>query len=606
MTGRPRRSTVALGRFLTAIGDLIATMPARELRAVVLAFAESVEASERQAFLERFGAGPAPPVEPIDTLLADVELLEEEAESTGEPGWDDYDDYHDRYGWSFDDEFRQPDWVPSLVELLRRTGAVFLKGDPSAAAQAYERLFRVVEGAQENGWSVAAEPGETAVVKEAAARYLRAVGELGHRGDRPDRLRRAATLLGRALIGEGVSYAAVEGARVVAPAEREMLLEDWASALTPLVEREDHYYGDWAHGLLLEVIERMDGVPGLAQLARAGGRRSGRNFLAWFDAARRQNDDVAALMAGEDGLRSLQPSVERAALAERVAVMAHGAGRLEDAVVARVEAWESMPSLSRLLNIVTAARRANVEEATITELAKRRPRSGVPAPLRVVLLAIGGRLETALKEENRKRPAATADKPLRSSQASLGAEVTATEVLIPILLAAGADATRRDGFAESVIAGLLSAAEAKVDRSHSGASFLYEFEEDDEDGTPGLARNVDQDRNPDLSLGELLLKMLEDIVVTNAKRTLYLEAGGTLASDAVTRIVGNKDRRRYSQAAALAIAHAEAISITKGEPAGEVAVEFAQSRYPRHTAYRAELRSTWTRSPFLTPPGRSR
>jgi hypothetical protein len=202
-----------------------------------------------------------------------VELLEEEAASTDEPGWDDYDDYHDRYGWSSDDEFRQPDWVPSLVELLRRTGTVFLKGDPSAAVQAYERLFSVAEGALENGWSVAAEPGETVVMKEAAARYLRAVGESGQREDRPDRLRRAATLLGRALVGEDVSYAAVEGARVAAPAEREELLADWVSALMPLVEKQDHYYGDWTHRLLLEVVEQLEGLPGLANLARSGGQR---------------------------------------------------------------------------------------------------------------------------------------------------------------------------------------------------------------------------------------------------------------------------------------------------------------------------------------------
>ncbi len=63
-----------------------------------------------------------------------------------------------------------------------------------------------------------------------------------------------------------VSFAAVEGARVAAPAGRGMLLEDWVSALAPLVENDDHYYG-------------------------GGGPRAGRNFLTWFDAARRQDDE---------------------------------------------------------------------------------------------------------------------------------------------------------------------------------------------------------------------------------------------------------------------------------------------------------------------------
>ena len=111
MTGRARRITVPLGRFLAAVADRIATMSPEELREVVLAFAESTAASERSLFLERFGAGSARPVEPIDALLADVELLEEEADATGEPDWDVYDEYHDRYGWSFDDEFREPGWT---------------------------------------------------------------------------------------------------------------------------------------------------------------------------------------------------------------------------------------------------------------------------------------------------------------------------------------------------------------------------------------------------------------------------------------------------------------------------------------------------------------
>jgi hypothetical protein len=276
MTARTRPAGVPLGRYLSAIGDRIATMPAEELREVVLAFAESVDASQRSMFLQRFGAFPSRPVEAIDALLGDVELLEEAAQSTGEPEWDDYDEYHDRYGWSPDDELREPDWAPELVELLRRTGVVFLHGDPSTAAHVYERISTVVEGATNNGWSVVCEPGDTDVMKEAASRYLRAVGKFGERGDRPERLRRAASLLGRALVGDGVSYAAAEGSRVAAPAERELLLEDWVSGLATLVEKDDRSWGDWAHLLLLEIVEELRGLPGLAQLARGGGRRARR------------------------------------------------------------------------------------------------------------------------------------------------------------------------------------------------------------------------------------------------------------------------------------------------------------------------------------------
>lgn len=588
MAAKRRQPTVPLGRFLSAIGDRIATMPAEELRDVVLAFAESVDATQRSVFLQRFEAVPTRPFEPVDALLAEVELLEEEADATGEPAYDEYDEYHDRYGWSPDDECREPDWAPQLVALLRRTGVVFLNGDPSAAVQVYERVFTVVEGAVGNGWSVASEPGDTDVMKEAAVRYLRAVGESGERGDRPERLQGAASLLGRALLGDGVSYAAVEGSRVAPPVERELLLEDWVSALAPLVEQDDAYWGEWAHRLLLEIVKELRGVPGLAELARGGGRRAGKNYLAWFDAARRDGNDAAAAVAGQEGLGSLKPSAERAALAERLAVIAEGAGRLTDAISARVEAWDSEPSLDRLLRVAAAAHRAGTEDATLGTLAKGRPGSGVVAPLRIVLLVVGGRLDAAVKEI-RDRPASSGHPLVGAADASVAAEV-----LIPILLVAGVDATRHQGFTGSVLAEQLEATEALVGRTQHSSFSRYRFDEDDDhngETRPGRT---------DVTLTDLLVQALNRLTVPDGKRRSYLDTGATLGVEAVKQIVENKNRRRYPQAAALAVGYAEAVAIAHGQAAGDAAAESAQSRYPRHVAYRSELVSARARSSLLT------
>lgn len=73
-----------------------------------------------------------------------------------------------------------------------------------------------------------------------------------------------------------------------------------------------------------------------------------------------------------------------------------------------------------------------------------------------------------------------------------------------------------------------------------------------------------------------------------------------MAANAVAGIVEAKERRRYAQAASLAIAHAEAVAIVAGRAAGDAAADQAQARYPRHVAYRSELHSARDRSPFLT------
>jgi hypothetical protein len=205
-----------------------------------------------------------------------------------------------------------------------------------------------------------------------------------------------------------------------------------------------------------------------------------------------------------------------------------------------------------------------------------------------VLLVLGGRLDAALKEI-RDGSARSGDKLVRTADGSLAAEV-----LIPILLAAGVDATRHDGFPGSVMARQLEAAEALVDRKQYSSFVRYRFDEDDDQN------DETQSARADLALADLLVEALNCMTIPTGKRRSYLDAGATLAADAVKRIVENKDRRHYTRAAALAVAHAEAVVIAQGQAAGDAAAEAAQSRYPRHVAYRSELMSARTSSSLLT------
>jgi hypothetical protein len=211
-----------------------------------------------------------------------------------------------------------------------------------------------------------------------------------------------------------------------------------------------------------------------------------------------------------------------------------------------------------------------------------------------VLLVLAGRLDTVMKEI-RERLAPTVNSPLRDADAS-----PAAETLIPSLLTAGVDATSRERFADSVIAELLKGADAQIDRGRFRSPFTYRFDEDDH------AAELARDAGGDLELGDALAQALGRVVIPTSKRRRYLEAGTELTADAVARIVENKSRWRYPQAAAFAVAQAEAIAISKGQAAGDAAADNAQSRYPRHVAYRSELMSARKRSPFLTSPDRAR
>lgn len=179
--------TLPLGSFLDALSQHLAAMSDAELRAVVMALGRSVAPRDRHAFLDRLGATPAAPTGVADGFWADVELLEEEAATTGGPGWDDAGEWDDGYDGGFDDECLEPHWAPRLVDLLARAGDCF-GGDPSGALRAYQRLFAVAAAATEEGWWLWS--GDDADrYREAAARYLRACWDQSAPAERPDRLR---------------------------------------------------------------------------------------------------------------------------------------------------------------------------------------------------------------------------------------------------------------------------------------------------------------------------------------------------------------------------------------------------------------------------------
>ena len=211
--------------------------------------------------------------------------------------------------------------------------------------------------------------------------------------------------------------------------------------------------------------------------------------------------------------------------------MAHHAGRFTDEVTARVKAWDSLPSLDRLLRVVEAARQADVEEATVSTLAKSRPRNGIPAPLRVVQLVLGGRLDTAMKEVSREGLLPDADKLNRATGASLAAEV-----LIPILLTAGVDATRCEGFPR------IGDRRTLEPRRHAHRPSPCRL----------IVSSIGSSRTtmPESCLMTRITSWrsatswpgtLDGMKIPPAKRLRYLGAGTALAAKAVAGIVGNKE-----------------------------------------------------------------
>ncbi|MGH3814843.1 MAG: hypothetical protein ACRDUV_20755 [Pseudonocardiaceae bacterium] len=105
-------------------------------------------------------------------------------------------------------------------------------------------------------------------------------------------------------------------------------------------------------------------------------------------------------------------------------------------------------------------------------------------------------------------------------------------------------------------------------------------------------------RDDDLALSPLLIEMLSH-PPAGSERRRWLDDGRIHVDAQVDAVVGGKHRSSYRRAAELAAACAEAITLAVGVSAGHGYLDGLHSRYPRHVAFRQELRSAAAQSPLL-------
>jgi hypothetical protein len=273
------------------------------------------------------------------------------------------------------------------------------------------------------------------------------------------------------------------------------------------------------------------------------------------------------------GVASLKAGWERAALADRLAILADNAGDVAEAAAARAEAWLSAPSLGRLLSAVDAGRRAGTEERTLSAMARGR---NLEPAVRAIMQVLTGRIDQA-----------AGTKPSRRRQGLTGRFGTWEQIAGPALLVAGSDATHSGRIRGTILEDLVRSAEDALWSPLSRSSLAWEAD----DALPGPSHA--------LELGELVLDALDRLELTGRKRSQLLAEGRQIVDGYIADIVGSKIRQAYTRAADLAVAQAEAVAIRDGAVAGQKIVDGAAARYPRHVAFRRELAAAHRRSPLF-------
>jgi hypothetical protein len=99
---------------------------------------------------------------------------------------------------------------------------------------------------------------------------------------------------------------------------------------------------------------------------------------------------------------------------------------------------------------------------------------------------------------------------------------------------------------------------------------------------------------PPARLPDLLLRGLADL----PPHPPWLEIAGTEVERVISRIVSTKQQFRYGDAATLAICHAESMAWSGGD--GAALMRSVRDTYPRHRAFKDQLREALARSAKMT------
>jgi hypothetical protein len=577
-----RSTPQGLGEFLAVLEQRLAALPVEDLRAALVAHAERLPASNREAFLAIFpapGAGackvPGPRLAPCPDgtrLLADIDAFVDRVRSGAFfEGWGWDDELHEERAWG--DE----SWVAEMDDLFAAAADAFLAGALALAKDAYGRLLGAFDLDQEVGTFCGSEIASDMVatdVPEAVARHLRAVYETTPLPQRAEGLYDRYADLRH--LAPGTSLRTIAATRRSGLPELDDFLPAWIDVLT---EETSGYQARDRQRLLTEATVWHAGTDGLATVARRPGDHQPTAYLDWIDALTSDGRISDAAAAAREALTGTGwPGERTAEVADRLGTLSTRLGDPRAALDAHRTAWRTHPNRNRLLTLVTAAdaagQRAEVLAAEADLVAT------IPDRLGCELLLLADRTDTAAT-------ALAVSDPLGWSDPDHPGPV-----VWPYLLAAA-------------VAPAVPAADTQLGQQFAAIDTTGRWYAntavdlpDDESGEPSGAPS---------RLSVLLACHIAHHPGSPQQRQQWLDVARGVVAQRVDAVVSNKHRGAYQRVAVLAVAYAEALALAGNQAAAAAFFTGTRSRYPRHVAFRDELDRATAASPLLpAPPARRR
>ena len=570
---------LSLLAFLTALRKAAQALPSGEIIERLLKYGETLPVEQRAAFLQRFAGfqadvGTPPAAYTSDESLAeDVDAFVDRVKSQSYVEGSDWDyQSDDLVTWG--DE----SWADEMADLFARVDQAFFAGDFATAAAAYPKLLKLFALPDETGEGYF--PGESDPVEmvginaqETVARYLRSL--LGN-NDAWD----IDTFVDELIELSGQLYQTFSLKTILEASPQPFsqtgpfLLE-----LEPILSehrKQSPGYGvpDW--GLLLrEAVLLQGGTDGLGTLAHAQGATMPEAYYEWILALRREGRDDEALRATRKAVEKVKIPQAKGVLANALVTLLDERGEHEGALQGAQLAWRSYPTLFNLKvylaysqpDLAEMLTRIDTEYTLVQhgDITFSRLEGGGNAT-RILIQALAGDYDRIATEARTSKGVGW------SSPEHIGYSAYAA-----LLLAATEPPTLPP--ASSHLANLVRLLE---DRAKSG-------------GLETIMPSAVSEQSA-VDIPALLIARLAVLSTRQARQSAYREAAKQVALRRVEDIVSNQHRNAYDRAAQIAVAYAEMLKLS-GHPGDATAIpKELVARFPRHSAFRAELQTAWRSS----------
>lgn len=565
---------IALKPYLECIANDCSKLNKQELVELILALAKSEKASGRGAFLEKLKSllpGHAASYEQetyAQDLLDDIQALKEDIEERIEMIEEgDYEELDD-FDWEYSDYDEEPDFLSEgqlecFENLFKRASKLFIDQHLQDARLVYKSLFDLLDYI--NTYDPVTRDFDIDI-KEERARFARCTYDAIPESKRLEEFAKAMVLDAPDkhlphVIDESLPLLRdVIDAREEEMGELNHLFRDWKELL------ENLKMSARTASLLIEATQYLEGIEGVAGLARQWGNTQPCGYLFWMNFLLQKGKQEELIEVCEEALHIIQPGEAREKASQILIEAARLAGRQDSLLKGKREKFFSNPGDLNLLVLQNEAAKQNLcsEEldAVLAFWDRQKKKDNSSHSLYLKTLLMAGRFDEAFQMVMGQRGVGW----------SYGLNIGVVFGAVALALIDG----NEDAL---ILKNLLAGYANKMER------YSLPFTGEEEDRSLGFC--------------EYIIQAKELVQIPEYRFKVYLDWVFAIGRERIEHIVSNKHRNAYARAAQVLGSLAE-VHAARGEAlkASQIIHEYLKEKYSRHVAFRREVEDVLKTSGF--------